>query len=457
MPVEYLEQTLQLLNDPAFVAIRRRAEERPLLWHEFTLMRQPRGLSHAQTWALLTALRRQTAIELASYIIDSQGRLGWYSFTRSMRADLSDIDQRCHRDSWLDSVIRSRNAAHFVVETHISDALSAVREDGVALGGKPARGILLRERPPASPEERVLLNTHRVMLDLESYAGQACSPDLIRELHRRVSDGVTQRTRPLPALEGGHWLSELSDDEMLEVMSRSVNNDGFDETHHPVLQAYGLAVLFTRSRPLPSWNGVMATLITRLLFLQSRLPVLAFVPIIPLHRAWQDGLIRPPIVPVPQKDSLVIVGDEVDLTIFCTTLVRLARLELDATERALQRMLARDEALSEALLHDPAINARQRQILAAALNDAAAVFGIAAHQAVHGVAYATARADLLGLVDLGFLHYGRQSRAFVFSPAPGLPQLIRKRAKATGGHADLGTMAVGQRRSSAQAGVRLLS
>ena len=104
------------------MAIRRRAEDGPLLWHEFTLMPQPAGLSPTETWALLTSLRRQTAIEFAPYIIDSEGRSGCHSFTRSMRADLADIDRRCHRDSWLDLVIRSRNAAHFVAEAHISDA-----------------------------------------------------------------------------------------------------------------------------------------------------------------------------------------------------------------------------------------------------------------------------------------------------------------------------------------------
>jgi hypothetical protein len=438
MEAERFGQTLQLLKDPAFVAIRRRAEDSPLLWHEFTLMSQPAGLSPAETWALLTSLRRQTAIEFAPYIIDSEGRSGWYSFTRSMRSDLADIDRRCHRDSWLDSVIRSRNAAHFVAEAHISDALPAVREDGVTLEVRRAREILFGERPATTPEERVLLNTHRVVLDLESYAGRPCSPELIRELHARVSDGAVQRTEPLPALRAGSWLRGASADEMLDVISRGLNNDGWEEAHHPVLQAYGLAVLLTGARPLPSWNGIVATLLTRFLFLQSDLPVLAFVPIIPLHRAWQDGLIRPPMVPVPQEDSLIPVGQEIDLTVYCATLVRLARLELDATERALQRMLERDEALSEALRHDAAINHRQRQVLSAALNDSDAVFRMAGHQAIHGVVYATARADLLGLVDLGFLRCSRQGRAFVFTPAPGLLQLIKKRAKASGGRVDIG-------------------
>ena len=212
-------------------------------------MPQPAGLSHTETWALLTSLRRQTAIEFAPYIIDGEGRSGWYSLTRSMRSDLADIDRRCHRDSWLDSVIRSRNAAHFVAEAHISDALPAVREDGVTLEVRRAREILFGERPATTPEERVLLNTHRVMLDLESSASHPFSPELIRELHRRVSDGAVQRTKSLPPLTAGSWLNGTTADEMLDVISRGLNNDGWEEAHHPVLQAYGLAVLLTGARP----------------------------------------------------------------------------------------------------------------------------------------------------------------------------------------------------------------
>ena len=304
MEAEGYEQTLRLLRDPAFVAIRRRAEDRPLLWHEFTLMRQPEGLSLAETWALLTTLRRQTAIEFAPYVIDSEGRLGLV-FVHALDAGRPRRHRRCHEDSWLDSVIRSRNAAHFVAEAHISDALTAVREDGVALDVRRARQILFGERPATGPEERVLLNTHRVMLDLESYSGQPCSPDLIRELHRGVSDGATQRSKPLPALTAGSWLKEWAttrcSTSSLGASTTTAGKRLITRSCRPTVSP----CLFTGARPLPSWNGIVATLLTRLLFLQSRLPVLAFVPIIPLHRAWQDGLVRPPIVPVPQEDSLM--------------------------------------------------------------------------------------------------------------------------------------------------------
>lgn len=430
-----LKALLQLLEDPALIATRRRADERPLTWHEFTLMPRPEGLTYAQTWEVLTALRRQTAIEHASYLVDSHGRCGWYTFTRSMRTDLSDIDRRCHKGSRLDLLTRSQNAAHFVAEAHINDALPAVREDGVALASKRAREILLRERPPVSPEERVLLNTHGAMLSLESLEGP-CTPELIWDIYRQVANGAEQRTVPLAALEAGIWLDDLSADEVLEVISEMVNHDGFEETHHPILLAIGVAYLFTNARPLPSWNGVMATLVTRLLFLQSRLPVLALVPIMRLHRAWQDGAFGPPMVPVAQRDSFVVADDEIDFTIYNATLVRLVRLELDATERALQRIVKRDEDLSGQLTSDSGINHRQRAVLSAAMRDSSNVFRIDAHQRTHKVAYATARSDLLGLADMGLLRCRRANRAFIFSPAPGLSQLLRKRVSGrTGGHA----------------------
>ena len=72
-------------------------------------------------------------------------------------------------------------------------------------------------------------------------------------------------------------------------------------------------------RPLPSWNGVMAVLLSRLLFLKSHLPVVAMIPIARVYRAWQNGVIAPPIVPVALRDSLVPVGDALDFTLYVAT------------------------------------------------------------------------------------------------------------------------------------------
>lgn len=432
MSDECLDRALNLLKDPSLSNIRRQWEERPLTWHDFTCLPQPQGLSAAQTWDLVTALRRQTAIEHPRYLVDNEGHRGWYSFTQSMRLDLDEIDSRCREGSWLDSAVRARNATHFLAETHVNHALSALREDGVALSPKRAREILLRERDPGSPEEQLLLNTHRLMSSEEPLLHRPCTPGLIRELHERVAEGVPQQTTSQPAFRAGDfvWTTTQSDPEdVLQVISAMANHEGVGEVHHPILLSLGIDYLFANARPLPSWNGVLGALVTRLLFLRSHLPVLALVPIAKLYRAWEAGAIKPPIAAVAHKESFILAGDEIDFTICNATVIRLVRIELDATETAIRRVIKQDESLSELLSAgiDHALNHRQRAVLSIALDNPATSFNCAEHRTIYRVAYATARADLRTLVDLGFLRCARRSHAFVYTPVPHLLQVLRQR------------------------------
>jgi hypothetical protein len=384
------------------------------------------GTTPSQVWNLLTALRRHTAVELPQYAVDARGFRGWYSLTRSMRADLADIDRRCNRDSWLATSLRSNAATHFLVASHVNAALTAVGEDGVFLGQKRANDLLLGERRPQSPEEQVLLNCHRVMWELDELADQPCTPELIRSIHARVAENAPQRSPSPPGLEIGAWeLTALDEGTALGYTARIVNGEGIDPDCHPIAYALPVLVLFTNGRPLPSWNGVMATLLTRLLFLKSHLPVVALIPIARVYRAWQNGVITPPIVPVALRDSLIPVGEEFDFTLYDATMIHLTRIELDATETALRRALASDETLTRALAADRRVNHRQRGVLSAALSEPETVFRIDTHQRLYRVAYATARADLLGLVDLGCLNQVRRGRAFVFSPAAGFRRRVR--------------------------------
>lgn len=105
-----------------------------------------KGVSREQAWDILNALRRQTAVELP--FRDGEGRRGWYYPTRSIVANLDDIDKRCHAGSWLDLAVRSRNATYFLVEAHVDEAVATLKEDGLSIGyEKAARGAAFRARP----------------------------------------------------------------------------------------------------------------------------------------------------------------------------------------------------------------------------------------------------------------------------------------------------------------------
>jgi len=435
---ERFDWTLSLLTDPRFIHIRRRAEEYPLTWTDFRLMPQPPEVSPEQTWRLLTALRRQTAVMLLD--ADSEGRHGWYALTRSMRADLADIDRRCHKGSWLDSAIRSKTVTQYLLNAHVNGALTAIREDGVLLSRTRANEILFGVRTPRNPGEHLLLNCHRVMWRLDEYVDQECTPELITELHARIADQAPQSTAPLPRLKIGTWSDPAfsSPAEALEKVSAYVNGRNVDAADHPIAFSMGIITRFLNERPLPSWNGVMAALLCNLLFLKSDLPVVALIPILHLLRAWQEGALAPPVALTTTHDALVPIGEDLDFTFFDATFFRLIRLELDATEAAVRQSIERDEALSRLMLSAPGINYRQRAVLGAALDDPDATFRIDAHQGIHNVAYATARADLLGLAELGLLDNVRRGHAFVFKPVPGLRRRLRSVSQGGGSTAGSG-------------------
>lgn len=388
-----VRQMVALLQDPVFCGLRTLVDEHPLPRTEFDALETPAALTREQTWDVLNALRRQTAVELP--FRDGEGRCGWYYPTRSIVADLDDIDKRCHEGSWLDLATKARNTTYFLVEAHVDEAIATLQEDGLSIGYEKAREVLLAERDPESSEERLLLNWHRAAWDLEELADAPCTPDTILAVYERVACGVEgQTTRPSRQSSRLWKRKQLDRPAALALAAKLIeeNSGAYDE--HPLLLALGVRHLFMSVLPLPAWNGMVCSLMMKLLFRKTHRPVLAFVPIVKASREWERGALRPPAVMSSVADAEVLVGDEVDYTIHINVTTQLVRRKLDEVESELKRMLKRDEAFVRALRDDLDINHRQRAVLQVALSNPEAVFRIESHQKTHRVAYATARADL---------------------------------------------------------------
>ena len=118
------------------------------------------------------------------------------------------------------------------------------------------------------------------------------------------------------------------------------------------------------------------------------------------------------------------IDGEVDYTVWVSVMAHLVRQKLDDIEDELRRTIEKDEAFNQTLQEGIGLNHRQRMVLQVALKNPAAVFRIAPHQRTYRVAYGTARSDLLGLAERGYLVCRRTHRAFEFTVNPGLRQLL---------------------------------
>jgi Fic family protein len=117
--------------------------------------------------------------------------------------------------------------------------------------------------------------------------------------------------------------------------------------------------------------------------------------------------------------------DERDATYFIV-------YQLDVIQRAVEqlhdylRQKIKDVRDVEALLKgSDRFNHRQFALLATALRVPDALYTFQTHASSHGVTHETARADLIPLVDMGFLEQRRQGRRYTFSPPSDLPKRLK--------------------------------
>lgn len=422
-----VENILEILYDPTFIHLRTCSSKHPLTWNEFCEMKMPLGMTCEQTWEVLNAIRRQTAIELP--FRDADDHRGWFSLTRSITDGFEDIEKRCSAGSQLDTVSQSRNMVFFAVESYVSDALSCLQEDGVESEYENVRAILLGEQEPKEPEELLLYNGHQLTKRIDEYVDRPCSVELLSELYSSMIEGVDVKIDTPPVHSNGFaWkIKRLDSISTLELVSSLVNATRSEDIEHPLILALGMQFVMMSNVPFPAWNSMATTLIMKLIFKKANLPVLAFLPINKIIGDWKRGWLRNKVGIPDVTECEVRIGDEIDYTLYVDTALRLVRRELDDVESRFKRIIKENESFVEAMRDDLDINYRQRDVLRIALDDPKTVFKISDHQKHYLVAYGTARSDLLKLAELGLLLCIRKGHAFEFHVAPGLRQLIMTR------------------------------
>lgn len=411
-----------LVGDPAFAALRARAKAAPLSRAEFDLLPVPEGCPRDAVWELLGLLRRQTSVVVP--YLDSRGRQGWYSITNSVMEDCAQIDRLCGTGSRLAEAVSTHDPASLFLEQLVGEARAVLEADGLALGYEEARAVVLGESRPETPAQQVLANAVDVIYETPALAGREADERLLVDIRRRLSQRLREPApegRPAGVDDAGPWAgTSLAPGDALRAAADIARGRGVDPAEHMLLRCLGIDGIIAPSRPFAGLNSTTSWLFGRVLMVQAGLPALAFAPVRLLQSMWAHGLTAPGSSGASRSESIALIGGTVDFTGNIAGTVELVRDEAarmdEAAARATEQELSFDAELGEEL----GLNRRQRDVALRAVRDPASVFTIAAHARAQRVAYATARADLLGLEKAGLLNCEKNGRAFAFRPRPGL-------------------------------------
>lgn len=422
-------EQLGLLADARFAQLLATCARHGVLRSEFDQMEMPVGHFPDAVWAALTAIRRSQGIHYRdiSYL-DGQKLAQWYTPTHSIERMLRELSQRTGTGSRLEAALHERHGRRFILEPLIEETVSALQCDSLPVNYEQIRSIVAGERTPATPVERLALNVHTLLCSmLDANEPTPVTPALIDEMYGALVAGVS----PVPPASGVAWGLEWPEDpiprdQAIREICAMASGNLVDPAEHPIVTSQRIICKFWKTAPYPSCNYIMGSLLSRLHMKQMGYPVFIYIPSSSMTLAWKhDNYTCAGVAPYAQAGN--VCGLEREWTPYWESCLRLLLLEVDKLEHSVFALKEHDDNLLARIRDDQSLNHRQREVVSQAVLVPETTFKIEAHREAYGLAYSTARQDLLALVKRGLFEMHYEAKAQVFTTRHDMKRILAER------------------------------
>jgi len=406
-------------------------------WDKLRHLEPPADLTNREWWLLIKWARQQAARDFP--LTDPDGQHFTYGIPDQVARGLHYVDQRCSGEVAMSEVVTTDAEArqHYLVNSLMEEAIRSSQLEGATTSRRVAKELLRSGREPRDRSERMIINNYRALHFMRDSIGDTLAPASVLELQRILTEGTLDNPGAAGRLqrpdeqrvavverETGELIHQPPPaDQLEERLQRlcSFANEGESADHfmHPVIRAILLHFWLGYDHPFEDGNGRTAR---ALFYWYMRTRGYWLVEYLSISRILQNA---------PSKYTrayLMTETDERDATYFIA-------YQLEVIERAVEELHAylrgkvREVRDVEKLLKGSSdFNHRQLALLGDALRTPDASYTFKTHAAAYGVTHETARADLLPLVERGFLEQRRVGRSYVFTPPPDLTGRLKDAA-----------------------------
>ncbi len=406
-------------------------------WDHLRHLTPPTGLTPEEWWSGVKLARSLLARPLP--LKDKDGQPFFISPTSSMLRKLHFLDREAAglilgADQDDDQSIRRRH----LVRSLIEEAMTSSQLEGASTTRRVAKEMLSTGRAPRDRSEQMIFNNYATMQSLGGLRDRPLTVDMILEIHRRlmvdalddpgeagrlrtaVDNIVIQdRADPTIVLHVPPPAAELK--ARLQALCDFANDENQLEFLHPIIRAIAIHFQIGYDHPFCDGNGRTARALFYWSMLRSGYWLSEYVSISSVLKKAQGQYVRAYLhTESDGSDMGYFVDHQLDVITQAVNSLR-AYLARKGKERKQAENLLRPASKLGAKL-----NHRQRALLMDALKRPEKAYTIAGHQAAHGVTYATARADLLGLTRLKLVSKKQQGKAFLFWPVADLAKRLEQ-------------------------------
>ncbi|MGO8906636.1 MAG: Fic family protein [Solirubrobacteraceae bacterium] len=403
-------------------------------WDKLRQLKPPGDLS-PQEWWLLIKWGRQN-VQRAIPLTDPAGNPFVYGVPDLVARRLHYVDQRCAGEVAMSEVVTADAQARqrYLVNSLMEEAIRSSQLEGATTTRRVAKELLRTGREPKDRSERMILNNYRALQYMRDEMPAELTPGAVLELQRILTAGTLDnpdaagrvqrpdeaRVAVVDRIDGTVIHAPPPAEQLpgrLQTLCDFANEgETPDRFIHPVLRAILLHFWLAYDHPFEDGNGRTAR---ALFYWYMRTHGYWLVEYLSISRILRQA---------PGKYARAFVLTETDgrdATYFIVYQLDVIQRAVEQLHDYLQKQI-KDVRDVEALLKgSDQFNHRQFALLANALRVPDAIYTFQTHATSHGVTHETARADLLPLVEMGFLEQRRQGRRYAFAP----PMDLAKRLK----------------------------
>lgn len=308
-----------------------------------------------------------------------------------------------------EALTQSDNRDRYIVNTLIEESITSSQLEGAVTTRQVAAEMLRTGRRPRDTHERMVLNNYLTMRRIRDLRDQDLTPELVFELHRRVTDGTMDNPDASGRFRRADENVRVEDQEgtvfheppdaselpvRLEAMCAFANGTTPDYFVHPVIRAILLHFWLAYDHPFVDGNGRTARALFYWCMLRRDYPLFEFISI-------SQILLRAPAQYA--EAFLHTETDENDLTYFLLHQAGVVKKAVAALQDYLAQKHSELSQASDALRGAAGLNHRQQALLLHALREPATRYVITGHQRSHNVSHQTAANDFHDLVARGLL------------------------------------------------------
>jgi Fic family protein len=403
-----------------------------LHWDELRHRPQRSPISHQQWWSAIKFARAQSSRQIPLYSED--GTPFRFIMTDTVQRLVHELDRDASGRIELPEDVTNRSARdRYVVSSLIEEAFRSSQLEGASTTRAVAKEMIRTKREPRTNSEKMIFNNFHAMEWVRERQNEPLSVEMVFELHSIITrdtldeaDGGGRFRRPDEEI----GVYDVNDGQLvhtppaaeslparMEALCRFANGEAkkAEPFTHPVVRAILLHFWLAYDHPFVDGNGRTARALFYWSMLRQGYWLTEFLSI--------SRVIRKARV---QYDRAFIYTetDQNDATYFLLNQLKVLRGAIDELFAYLKRKVQEVREVEQMIRGRDDLNNRQLALLGHALREPGARFSIEGHQTSHRVVYQTARTDLLGLVERGFLESYKVGNKLYFVPAPNLSKKL---------------------------------